>query len=101
MNRISHRFEKPCRCQRIKRKVRRIAAEANAVEKLMGSVAEFMVPSVASFLSGDRRTARLFVAQDFEPAEAGDDLRTYAGRELRRLGLAMLAAADRLQGGAE
>lgn len=99
-NRLSHLFSRPpCRCRLVRRRIRKLAAEANAVERLIGSVAEFLLPSVASYLAGDRREARLFLSVDFPPAERGSDLRQYAGRELRRVGLELLAAADRVEGG--
>lgn len=100
-NRLSHLFSRPpCRCVRIRKRLRRLAAECNQVEQLIGNVAEFIVPSVASYLSGDRRTPRLFLSADFEPAKRGADLGQYAAGELRRVGLELLAAANRLEGGA-
>lgn len=99
MNRLSHLFGKPsCKCCRVRRKLRRMAAEVNAVEKLIGSVAEFLIPSVGSYLNGERRQVRLFITLDCEPAKPGTDLAQYAAAELRRVAGELLCAAERAGG---
>lgn len=99
MNRISHQFPTSCRCCRARRRLRRIAAECRKLERVIG-IAEFLVPSITNYLSGSVRQVRLFLSAEFEPAPRGADLGQYAAGELRRVGLELLAAADRVDGGA-
>lgn len=96
-NRLSRHFRPPCRCRLIRRKLRRLAAEANTVETIAGCV-EFLVPSTESYSNGKREIG-MFVDLKADKARVGDDLRSYAVQQLRAMSRELAGAADRLEGG--
>lgn len=79
---------------------KRLLKEAQAVEAIIGSVAEFVVPSVKSLLDG-KRSVLLFLKLEPDLADVRDDLRVYAEQQLRAMSRELSAAADRLSGGEE
>lgn len=96
-NRIGHLFA-PCRCRLIRRRLRKLAVECNALEKIAGCF-EFVVPSHDAYELG-KREVRMFVDLACDPTTVGADLRIYATQQLRALSRELACAADRLEGGA-
>lgn len=99
-NRLSGHFDRPrCRCNQIKRELQALAEEARRIETLIAGEAELVVPDLADALKG-QMGVRLFILSSCPETQPDEDLTAYAARELKRMGLELLAAAERVEGGA-
>lgn len=101
-NRLSHLFSRPpCKCQRIRARLRRLSSECNAIETIASCV-EFLIPGAESYAAGKREIG-MFVDLKADTCKVGDDLRTFAAQQLRAMSRELAGAADRLdsEGGAE
>jgi hypothetical protein len=97
MNRITNAFEKPkCRCRLIRRRLRKLAAECNAIETIASCV-EFIVPGAESYARGKREVG-MFVNLKADKAKCGDDLKLFAAQQLRAMSRELAGAAERLEG---
>lgn len=106
-NRVLQFLSGPCACCREQRAIERqldlAAVACERIEIAAGDCIEFWLPSAERYLrphEEDEAGIRLLIGIETRHATLDEDLARYAVDEMRRIGAALLDAADAVEGGA-